>query len=416
MSDAAVPRFSPEAMEAIGRGRLFAGGRRHHDIVARLLPEGARWVDITAPVEAFVERVKSVAAQMLPDADGVSWSTHRSAGPTARGDAAVHIVVFASGDPLFYGIAATLQRLWPEAQLGVIAAPHSLQMLACRLLLPYHDMRVVSLTGRPWHELDRALIECAPLIGVLTDAVHTPAAIAARMAEYGYTDYVMHIGVSLGNEAREQVVTLTVEEACGRTFARPCCLILKGHAARRMYIPDTEFAHLVGRAGMMTKLPYRCLTLAAMELHRRAVMWDIGSCTGSVAIEARLQHPHLHVVAFEQRRECEGIIADNARRMGVPGMDVHIGNFIDIVTEHRESLGAQPDAIFVGGHGGRLGEIMRLCRDCMAADGCIVMNSVSDASREAWHAACAELGLRESHPIHVSIDAYNPITIMKATL
>ena len=35
--------------------------------------------------------------------------------------------------------------------------------------MPYHDMRIVSLTGRPWHEFDRALIESASKIGVLTD-------------------------------------------------------------------------------------------------------------------------------------------------------------------------------------------------------------------------------------------------------
>ena len=28
--------------------------------------------------------------------------------------------------------------------------------------MPYDDMRTVSLTGRPWHEFDRALIERAP--------------------------------------------------------------------------------------------------------------------------------------------------------------------------------------------------------------------------------------------------------------
>ena len=52
---------------------------------------------------------------------------------------------------------------------------------------------------------------------------------------------------------------------------------------------------------MITKAPIRLLTLQALELNRRRVFWDIGFCTGSVSIEARLQFPHLAVISFEIR-------------------------------------------------------------------------------------------------------------------
>lgn len=52
---------------------------------------------------------------------------------------------------------------------------------------------------------------------------------------------------------------------------------------------------------MITKAPIRLLTLAQLDLRRYQTLWDIGFCTGSVSIEAKLQFPHLHVVAFEQR-------------------------------------------------------------------------------------------------------------------
>lgn len=63
--------------------------------------------------------------------------------------------------------------------------------------MPYDDMRTVSLTGRPWHEFDRALIERTPKMGILTDREHTPAAIARRMLDYGYTHYTMYVGEHL---------------------------------------------------------------------------------------------------------------------------------------------------------------------------------------------------------------------------
>ena len=58
-------------------------------------------------------------------------------------------------------------------------------MLAHRLEMPYNEMSVVSLTGRPWDDFDTALIEGRPLISVLTDREKTPPVIAARMLKYG---------------------------------------------------------------------------------------------------------------------------------------------------------------------------------------------------------------------------------------
>ena len=79
--------------------------------------------------------------------------------------------------------------------------------------MPYDDMRTVSLTGRPWQELDKALIERAHKIGVLTDREHTPATIAARMLEYGYNSYTMYVGEHLGNPERERIRRMSLEEA-----------------------------------------------------------------------------------------------------------------------------------------------------------------------------------------------------------
>lgn len=98
---------------------------------------------------------------------------HRTAGPrlsryeeifarfeeTATDDS---IIVFASGDPLFFGFANTIKRKLPGADILLYPAFNSLQTLAHRLVMPYDDMRTVSLTGRPWQEFDRALIERAP--------------------------------------------------------------------------------------------------------------------------------------------------------------------------------------------------------------------------------------------------------------
>ena len=55
ITDNPEPFFPPEVMEIIKQGKVFSGGRRHHDIVAPLLPRDAEWIDITVPLDAVFD-------------------------------------------------------------------------------------------------------------------------------------------------------------------------------------------------------------------------------------------------------------------------------------------------------------------------------------------------------------------------
>ena len=408
ITDNPNPWFPPEVIEIIRQGRVFSGGKRHHEIVASLLPADAQWIDITVPLDDVFAQYISLRSTFR------SLCTFRSK--------TSDIIVFASGDPLFFGFANTIKRKMPEAEIVVYPTFNSLQMLAHRLVMPYHDMRVVSLTGRPWPEFDRALIERSEKIGVLTDKEHTPAAIAQRMLDYGYTDYTMYVGEHLGNPELEKVTTLSLEETTQRNFAMPNCVILDAvshqtSAIRPPFgIPDSKFTLLDGREKMITKMPIRLLTLQALELPEKKVLWDIGFCTGSVSIEALLQFPHLRIEAFEIRPECEAIIHENARKFGAPGINVHMGDFLKMDI----SLLPRPDAVFIGGHGGKLKEIMEKVLTVLADDGIIVFNSVVAPkvltdSRKLWDEACEELGLKQDTPLHIQLNDNHPITILKCS-
>ena len=401
ITDHPEPFFPPEVMEVIRNGKIFSGGKRHHEIVSPLLPVDAQWIDITIPLHDVFEQYNSVTYHLSP---------------------LTPIIIFASGDPLFFGFANTIKRKMPDADIVVFPTFNSLQILAHRLVMPYHDMRIVSLTGRPWQEFDRAIIERSEKIGVLTDKEHTPAAIARRMLEYGYGEYTMYVGEHLGNPKLEKVSTISLEEAANGDFSMPNCVILHTEKTRNPLfgIPDRQFSLLNGREKMITKMPIRLLTLQALDLPKRHVFWDIGFCTGSVSIEARLQFPHLQIEAFEIRQECEAIIQDNARRFGAPGINIHIGDFLKMDI----SALLRPDAVFIGGHGGRLKEIMAKILTSLTPDGVIVFNSVTSpvvarmsdrpSSRQLWDDACEELHLHQSEPIRIVLDDNNPIEILRA--
>ena len=408
ITDNPQPFFPPEVLVIIRQGRVFSGGKRHHEIVAPFLPVDAQWIDITVPLEKVFEKYKKLSII----------------------NCQLSIITFASGDPLFYGFANTIKRKMPEAEIVLYPTFNSLQMLAHRLVMPYHDMRIVSLTGRPWPELDRALIERIEKIGVLTDKEHTPATIAQRMLEFGYSNYTISVGEHLGNPSHEKVTTLSLNEAAHRDFSMPNCVIVAADshgqtrtvrksplssAAKPFGIPDSEFTLLDGREKMITKMPIRLLTLQALDLPKYHVLWDIGFCTGSVSIEAKLHLPHVQIEAFEIRPECESIINENVRRFGTPGINIHIGDFL----ETDISSLPRPDAVFIGGHGGKLKEMMAKVLTVLADNGCIVMNSVkapkvTTDSHQLWDEACQELGLKQEPPMRIVIDEHHPIEILKA--
>ena len=377
--------------------KVFSGGKRHFELVKEYLPPKYKWIDITVPLDSVFEEYEKEFESMQNEGSG--------------------IVVFASGDPLFYGFAVTIQKRMPGAKLQVFPVFNSLQNLAHRLNMQYDDMVMVSLTGRPLHNLDKVIIEQKDKIGLLTDRKHTPAVIAKRLIDYGYTNYTMHVGELLGGE-REIVSTHALHEAAIKEFSVPNCVILVKNGkekgpVRYFGIPHSNFSLLDGRENMITKMPIRLLSLSQLDLHNRKALWDIGFCTGSVSIEAKMQFPHLYIDAFEIREQCAAIIDENCRKMGVPGIDAHIADFTTLDLEKMLENGEvhRPDAVFIGGHGGKIGKIMEMLSH-IVEPGCIVVyNSVKDSV--PFEQAAFDNGFTAANKTEITIDNYNRITCCK---
>lgn len=372
--------FPPEVEAAIRCHRVFSGGRRHYEIVRPLLPENAEWITITVPLSKVFDQ----------------YAQH------------TEVVIFASGDPLFYGFAATVQRECKDCDITVIPSFNSIQLLAHRLNMPYNHLVTVSLTGRPWDGLDKALIEGQSLIGCLTDHNKTPHQIWQRMTDYGYTNYNMYVGEKLGNELEERVGVYNQTY----TYSTPNCVLLEKTSDRNIPfgLPDSEFCLLNGRKKMITKMPIRLCSLAALDLVGKNTFWDVGFCTGSISIEAKLRFPHLHITAFEVRTEGELLMQQNARHFGALGITPVIADFMSTDL----SAYPQPDAVFIGGHGGQLLPMVAKIKSVLATDGCIVFNSVSEESLQLFKEGVTSVGMTWSEVYKLTVDDNNTITILKA--
>ena len=384
IDDSNEPQLSAQVLEIIGKKKIFSGGSRHHKIIYPYLPAGYTWIEITPPMSALFE----------------SYANYDE------------IVVFASGDPLFNGFGSTLQKFNPMAEMELYPTFNSLQILAHKAQIAYSNMRAVTLTGRSWDRFDQALIEGEELIGILTDTKnHTPDKIAQRMLDYGYNNYTITVGELLGNNELQRINKLSVKQVAEGNFMSPNNMILQLTDKRKRYfgIPDKEFLGLPGRSKMITKKVIRLASISNLDLRDAATFWDVGFCTGSVSIEAKLLFPHLKVVSFEKREECKEIMEHNRAKFGAVGIDYHIGDFMEC---NLDGL-PKPDSIFIGGHGGNLKAIVKRCREQLNNNGVLLFNSVSTESEELFIAAIGESNLTLKEVVTLKVDDFNTIRIIK---
>lgn len=373
-----------EQLQAIQETTYFAGGKRHYELVKKYLPENHQWTAITVPLSSLFEAIRNCD------------NTY---------------VVFASGDPLFFGIGITLQREFPKATIKIYPYFNSLQMLAHKVGIPYGEFTTVSLTGRPWHKFDQALIQGVERMGILTDRKNTPKTIAERMLKYNYSNYKMYYGEHMGGE-KEVVKTLTLQEALMLDFKHPNCFFLEktDNKIPQKGIPELDFKPLNGRPKMITKMAVRLATIALMRLENRAIFWDVGSCTGSVAIDTKLHHPHLQITAFEKRTESDALIRYNCEKFQTPGINLYIGDYMQV----DKSEFIKPDAVFVGGYGGEMETVLSDIDNHLKNCGVLAFNSVSIDSKNRFIAWCNNNNYNLENQQVITVDTHNPITILVA--
>ncbi len=378
------PVFTNRQLNFIKNTTVFSGGKRHLELVKEFLPENYEWIFIKSPMEELFEQYENIASEIL---------------------------VFASGNPLFYGFANTLRNKYPEAEIYIEPYFSSIQLLANKTGTNSNELVTVSVHGRTWRALDVAIMEQRPLIGVLTDKSKNPRTIAKRLLKFGFDNYKISIGEDLEG-TQERVQTLSLSEAVQDDYHHLNCVLLHKEKvkARQFGIKDKEFLGLPGRPKMITKMPIRLTSLHLLEVMNSKVFWDIGFCTGSVSIEAKLKNPNLEIVAFEKRSECNEIILENQRKFGVPGIEIVMGDFF----EQDLAKYKKPDTIFVGGHGGRLSELLNKLDGIVSSDAKIVMNTVQESSKITFKQSCENLNWELVEEMDMVLDSHNPISLLKA--
>lgn len=337
------------------------------------------------------------------------------------------VCVLASGDPMMFGVGATLARVVPPDQMRVISSPSSLSLAAARLGWPLQDVETVSLVNRPIAVLNAHLREGARVLVLSRDSA-TPSAIAGLLNQRGYGATEMAVFENLGG-AREKRLHLRADAWQDTSIGALNIVALTCHACQTQRgqggqggrslplthgLPDDAFQH----DGQLTKRDVRAITLARLAPFPGALLWDVGAGCGSIGIEWMRAHPACRAIAIESDARRQAFISHNRDALGVPDLQLVAGRAPDALA----GLPA-PDAVFIGG-GVTVPGVLDACWATLRDGGRLVANAVTlqgEAVLIDWRnrhgGTLTRVALSEAQPLG-GFDTWRaalPITLLDVT-
>ncbi|MEX2185841.1 MAG: precorrin-6y C5,15-methyltransferase (decarboxylating) subunit CbiE [Pirellulales bacterium] len=368
LGDDGLDGLSPTARQIIERADLIVGTPRLLELAAT---EKNRQLVVGSDLEAAAAQIAAAAGK--------------------------RIVVLASGDPLFYGVARFFCDKLGKDRFEVVPHVSSMQLAFARVKESWEDAYLANLYKGP---LERAFdaIRVAEKVGLFTSDELTPAKIARELLDRRITYFRAYVCENLGSRD-ERVTQGELADIAAQEFSPLNVMILvrkpnvpdkeaDGQALRIFGNSDDVFLQSRPKYGLLTPAEVRCIALAQMNLRRNSIVWDIGAGSGSVAIEAAQLATAGKVYAIEMDVDDHQLILSNATRFGVTNLDAVLGR----APEAWENL-PNPDSVFVGGSGRMVNRVVELAFERLQPGGRLV---ASVGSIENLAALNETLGARTS--------------------
>ncbi|MCS4314719.1 precorrin-6Y C5,15-methyltransferase (decarboxylating) [Pseudomonas sp. SJZ103] len=282
------------------------------------------------------------------------------------------VCVLASGDPMFYGVGASLARQVAAEELLILPAPSSVSLAAARLGWPLQEVVTLSVVARPAAAINAHLATGVRLL-VLSNDGGSPALIASLLAESGFGPSRLTVFEHLGGADERRIDGLAEDwqhaSVADLNLVAIDCLASNDtpRLSRLAGLPDSAFQH----DGQLTKRDVRAMTLARLAPMPGELLWDVGAGSGSIGIEWMRAHPSCRALAIEADEGRQGLIEHNRDALGVPGLQLIRGKAPDAL----HGLTA-PDAIFIGGGVTRDG-VLDTCWQHLRPGGRLVANAVT---------------------------------------
>ena len=274
----------------------------------------------------------------------------------------LRVTVLFSGDTGFYSGCRKLYVALQEAvAVGVLNAGvrilpgiSSVATLAARVGESYEDAAILSMHGKKLNRLS-ATVESHEKVFLLTSGSADIRKIGHLFAEAGLTDCEVIVGYQLSYP--EESIRILTPGQCEDITEEGLytCLIRNPHwQPERLTHGRADTCFLRDAKTPMTKEEVREVSICKLNLTQNAVVYDIGSGTGSVAIEIAGVPGGVQVYAIERKPEAVELLRKNREHFRMDNIQIIEAP----APEGLEELPV-PTHAFIGGSGGRLLDILQ---------------------------------------------------------
>ena len=268
-----------------------------------------------------------------------------------------------SGDSGFYSGAQSMKKALEEAnekgilksETTILPGISSVSALAARLGVSWNDAVLASIHGRRTNVVN--LVRKNTKVFLLLSGKNDFEMLVNKFREAG----INHVKISAGYRLSypdEKLFTFYLDEFETKLFDLPegvyTCLIENEDCEEQILTPGIDDEIFSRTKVPMTKNEVRVLSISRLELTKNAVVYDVGSGTGSVSIECARLSPDIFVFAIEQKEEAANLTKENAVRLGLSDQIVVINKK---APEGFEEL-PTPTHVFIGGSSGALSDIL----------------------------------------------------------
>lgn len=271
-----------------------------------------------------------------------------------------NVVILFSGDSGFYSGCQSLYRsLRAETESGALNADisimpgiSSIAYLAACTGESYQDAEICSIHGRKQANL-ADIIRHNSKTFMLMSGVNDVNSLGQLLLDAGLNQCIVIAGYELSYETQEIMALTPIECVELKKEGLYTCLIKNPNAGDRRLTHGKADSEFIRDKVPMTKEEVREVSICKLRLTDKALVYDIGSGTGSIAMEMAGLSPDLKVYAIERKPEAVALIKKNKEKFKLDNIEV-------IEAEAPEGLDElpKPTHVFIGGSGGNLNEIL----------------------------------------------------------
>lgn len=270
------------------------------------------------------------------------------------------VVILFSGDSGFYSGCQLLYKALQEeieegrlrAILHIMPGISSISYLAACIGESYQDAAVYSMHGKELMNLVHRIKSESGMF-LLMSGVKDINKLGKLLVEADMTECEIVVGFQLSYTG-QQIKRLSPAECCEvREEGLYTCFVKNPKVENKILTHGMNDERFIRDKIPMTKEEVREVSICKLRLHKDAVVYDVGSGTGSIAIEVAGLSDEIRVFAIERKKEAISLIEKNKERFQLQNI-----NIIESEAPHGFSQMPIPTHAFLGGSGGRMKEIL----------------------------------------------------------